>query len=559
MQIDLVLLNSDRSDSTWPLGKVWDAPSSPKGLGGVLQDALDGSAATAFIFWDPKLGVPDSRVVADIVSGSGDIWHAGLALGMEGKPRLIDMVSPTWMHNCDPDSGIEATSWRISLRACVIRTEVFRQLGGIRLEFRTIEAAALEMGHRFIRRGALPRHIPSLVPSGARGNAGVQENQTLPFVDELRFVLYRFGRKWAVWALARAALSGYIGPIKGALAAQAVLSSTIPPQPEPFQSEVGSGSSDGRIGNRVTVLIPTIDRYPYLRTVLAQLREQTVPPDEVIIVDQTPRGDRDLGIAGEYSDLPLQVVYLDEPGQCSSRNEGIRRSKGEFILFLDDDDEIPTDLVERHLGAIRQSGADASCGVADEAGAGELPPDFRFRRASDVFPTNNTLLRKVVLQRSGLFDLAYDRGQRADGDLGMRLYLAGCEAILEPHISVFHHRAPKGGLRTHKMRVVTFASSRSRLTHRSLPSVFDFYLTRRYFSKRQQHEAKWLSIVGTFSIRGSHYRRLFKAGTACFMLPNSLWLVWARDRLAQKMMVERAYPRIPFLVAKALDFGKTDR
>ncbi|MEJ7712205.1 MAG: hypothetical protein WKF84_20670 [Pyrinomonadaceae bacterium] len=58
-----------------------------------------------------------------------------------------------------------------------------------------------------------------------------------------------------------------------------------------------------------------------------------------------------------------------------------------------------------------------------------MPEAFTYLRASDT-PTNNTLIRKDVLSKSGLFDLAYDRGQRADGDLGMRIYLSGAVMIL---------------------------------------------------------------------------------------------------------------------------------
>src|SRR5690606_19496665 len=110
----------------------------------------------------------------------------------------------TWMHNRDPDPGIEATSWRLSLRACLIRTEVLRQLGGPHPAFRSLDVASLELGHRYLRRGAFVRHVPDLAP-----DVGSLVSPELSAEDELRFALYRFGPKWVRWALMRALVTGY--------------------------------------------------------------------------------------------------------------------------------------------------------------------------------------------------------------------------------------------------------------------------------------------------------------------------------------------------------------
>ena len=67
--------------------------------------------------------------------------------------------------------------------------------------------------------------------------------------------------------------------------------------------------------------------------------------------------------------------------------------------------------------------------------------------------------------------------------------------MLEPAISVLHHHAPRGGLRAHGARVVTYASSRRRITHRHLPEVTEVYRSLRYFSPVQVHEALVQSAV----------------------------------------------------------------
>ena len=153
-------------------------------------------------------------------------------------------------------------------------------------------------------------------------------------------------------------------------------------------------------------------------------------------------------------------------------------------------------MIEKHLAALERFRNDVSCGVADEDGAGPLPAAFRLTRASDVFPTNNSMIRMSALEGSGLFDLAYDRGARADADLGMRLYLAGNLMVLNSDIHVLHRHAPSGGLRTHGARVITYASSRSRLSHRHLLTATEIYKARRYFSPRQVEEMYWHAALG---------------------------------------------------------------
>ncbi|MFQ5568395.1 MAG: glycosyltransferase family 2 protein [Rhodothermales bacterium] len=505
------------------------------------------SEVAAWLFWDSRFGIPDIKRIQKALVLPGHLWHAGLRLRMQGKPGIIDFVHPTWMLNRDPDPDIEATSWRLSLRACLIRTEVLRQMGGPRPAFRSLDGAALEMGHRYISRGVFMRHVPWLVP-----DALPDIEPLAPLVDELRFALYRFGRFWSRWALGRALFSGY-APRRALIKAwRQVSGSSLPGHPPPFQD---SKEADGLEGRHawVSVLIPTLERYSYLRTLLHQLRAQTIPPYEIIVVDQTPFAQRDTTLAKEFPDLPLRVYYQDQPGQCSSRNAGLQQAEGDYILFIDDDDEVSPSLIERHLNALHRFRAGVSCGVADEVGAGPLPDAFRLVRASDVFPTNNTLICKHVLERSGLFDLAYEHGQRADGDLGMRIYLGGVLMVLNPEISVVHHHAPRGGLRAHKARVITYASSRSRLQSRHLPSVTEIYLSRRYFSRRQVREMLWLRVFGTFSVRGGFSKKMLKCFVGLITLPHTLWKIRQHYKYGSMMLED--YPQIPNLNSEEAVIG----
>jgi len=154
--VDLVWLGPAENVPPWPSGSVSAAGPSPAGVAAALDPLLAGASSSAWIlFWGPSAGsVPDADMLDRVLGQPGDVFHAGLALGMGGLPRLIDFVAPMWMLNGDPDVAIEATSWRLSLAACLVRTDALRQLGGVRTDFRTMAGAGLELGHRLVTRGA---------------------------------------------------------------------------------------------------------------------------------------------------------------------------------------------------------------------------------------------------------------------------------------------------------------------------------------------------------------------------------------------------------------------
>jgi hypothetical protein len=533
--IDLLLVGPMSSaEIPWPHGKTLRSDSSVTRFCAALE-TLRQTTADAVLLWDPRLGTPNVAQLESLLRGRGDVWHAGLLLGMAGQPGLLDFVAPNWMFNCDAPADREVTSWRVSAAACLIRSDVLKQIGSPSPDFDRIAGALLEWAHRAISRGVLMRHVPALLPS-------VLADLEVPTLDdEVRLVAYRYGRFWARWSVGRASVTGYASPPALWRALQRVPRRRPYDEPAPYQTARTLGAPDLE-HSKVTVLIPTVDRYSYLTVVLENLREQTVRPHEIIVIDQTAKDKRDLGLATVFSDLPIRWMYQDEPGQCVSRNAGLAVSTGEFVLFIDDDDEVPPQMIEDHLRSLARFDADVSSGVAQEVDAAPLAVERQFVRASDVFPTNNSLIRRDVLYRSGLFDLAFNRAPRADGELGMRIYLSGAFMVLDQRNSVLHHHAPEGGLRTHKARVITYRASREKLTKRHLPHISEIYLVSRHFTPRQQREMIWLRTFGTLSSHGGPLQRLAKAVVGGVMLPDTIKQTLERRRTAAEWLTR--FPQI---------------
>jgi glycosyltransferase involved in cell wall biosynthesis len=543
--VTLVMLQPEKTPIHWTIGEKKVSKPDVRSLTDVIKDLLLNTNTDAVLFWDNLSYLPSNDLIEYLLESSNDVWHAGLRMGLSGKPEMLNYVNPTWMLNRDPDPNKTATSWRLSLRACLFRTEVLRQIGTLEPGFETLEGAGLELGYRCIRAGVFIRYIPELLPVDF-----AQEKVIIPLADQLRFIQLGFGGKWAKWTKFRTVLANpraYFSTAHVQKIAQGA--DTAGREVKPYQRSLPTQGITP--SGKVSVLIPTIRRYPYLRTLLGQLRNQTVPPYEIIVVDQTPQSERDAELPKDFSDLPVRWHYLDKAGQCSSRNMGLRYAQGDYVLFVDDDDEVSSDLIEKHLRNLNVYKCSISSGAALEPDQKELPADFRFLRLSNVFPTNNTMIRKDVLRKSGLFDLAYDHGQRADHDLGMRLYLAGELMVLNPSICLLHHHAPMGGLREHKARVHTYAKSRTSVWHFNLLTVSDLYLAKRYFTSLQVRESRIINLLGTFSIHGSKLRKILKALVALVLLPKNIYEIRKRNRIADQWL--KVYPQIPQVQEGAVD------
>ncbi|HSY02371.1 MAG TPA: glycosyltransferase [Acidobacteriaceae bacterium] len=107
----------------------------------------------------------------------------------------------------------------------------------------------------------------------------------------------------------------------------------------------------------VSAVIPTRGRPELLLCAIRSAFHQTWRPMEVIVVIDGPDADTEARLA-QISDARLRVVILPEiSGGCIARNAGVRAACGDWIAFLDDDDEWLPEKIERQMSAIAESDA----------------------------------------------------------------------------------------------------------------------------------------------------------------------------------------------------------
>jgi len=103
----------------------------------------------------------------------------------------------------------------------------------------------------------------------------------------------------------------------------------------------------------ISIIVPIYNAEQYLNACVESLLNQTVKDIEVILIDDSST-DSSLAIAQAFAAQDSRVKVLQEfhAGQSVARNMGMAHARGEYIAFVDADDQLELDWCERHLAVI---------------------------------------------------------------------------------------------------------------------------------------------------------------------------------------------------------------
>jgi glycosyltransferase involved in cell wall biosynthesis len=103
-------------------------------------------------------------------------------------------------------------------------------------------------------------------------------------------------------------------------------------------------------GPAVSVVIPTRDRAPLLARALGSVFAQTRPPEEVVVVDDGSRDGTAEMLRARFPEV--RAIEQQPLGVSAARNRGVAACTGEWIAFLDSDDEWRPEKLARQLAAL---------------------------------------------------------------------------------------------------------------------------------------------------------------------------------------------------------------
>ncbi len=185
-----------------------------------------------------------------------------------------------------------------------------------------------------------------------------------------------------------------------------------------------------KIPLRVSVVIPTYNRAGYLSAAIDSALSQSVPPHEIIVVDDGSEDDTPQ-VCARYGDL-VTYIHQENAGPSSARNNGIEQATGELVAFLDSDDLWLPGKLERQVPLFEADESLGLCATAhyrcDESGkvvglhsicptkpAGIL----REIIARNLFCTPSVMVRRECFRHAGMFDVGLKFGE--DWDMWLRV------------------------------------------------------------------------------------------------------------------------------------------
>ncbi|MEO8667203.1 MAG: glycosyltransferase family A protein [Bauldia sp.] len=197
--------------------------------------------------------------------------------------------------------------------------------------------------------------------------------------------------------------------------------------------------------SRISVIVPVYNGAAFLREALLSVLNQTVAPDEIIVVDD---GSTDSSAEVVAAFAPL-VRYMAKAngGPASARNAGIAAAEHEFLAFIDQDDLWHRAKLERQLACFAEDPRLDLCYAHvdlfwDAALAAEEQAyrDHRRARAVPGYSTPTLLARRSAFERVGPLDVTLRFGDATDWT--MRALEAGLRTMLLPDVLLYHRMHP---------------------------------------------------------------------------------------------------------------------
>lgn len=204
--------------------------------------------------------------------------------------------------------------------------------------------------------------------------------------------------------------------------------------------------------SKVSVIIPTHNRAELIGSAIRSVLNQTYQDFEIIVVDDASK-DNTEEVISSFNDKRIKYIHHQtNKGEAGARNTGVTNSKGQFIGFLDDDDEWLPSKLQKQVELLERSpliiGGVYTTFVminrADKRVVAQITARKRGAIFNDMLIKNRVgtpstvLLRRECFDKVGLFDEGISFGP--DYDMWLRISREfDFEYINEPLVKYYVH------------------------------------------------------------------------------------------------------------------------
>jgi glycosyltransferase involved in cell wall biosynthesis len=203
-------------------------------------------------------------------------------------------------------------------------------------------------------------------------------------------------------------------------------------------SRTGAAGTPAPSSPLATIVIAVYNGEQTVARAIESALEQTYEPLEVVVVDD---GSTDASgeIARSFADV--RYVHQENAGPSAARNRGIEEARGEYVAFLDADDEALPERMSLQVGFLLTH-PEVACTLArQEVVDGGPPPEWVGRDAvfGDLagIPLMTLVARRQTLVDAGGFDTTLRIAE--DRDLLVRLRERGARIEVVPEVVLRRH------------------------------------------------------------------------------------------------------------------------
>ena len=190
----------------------------------------------------------------------------------------------------------------------------------------------------------------------------------------------------------------------------------------------------------VSVIIPAYNAEMYIRECLDSLVNQTTQPDEVIVVDDGSTDDT-ATIVTEYAETHpfIKYIYQENQGQGKARNMALELAESTHVMFLDSDDYIHNQTIERCASWVAKEDPDLvhfEHRKLFESGAISYPKENRFFDGISVALDETC---EMILNNSTYYTCnnMYRRGFLIDNDIRYGIGVSVQDYVFLAKVGIF--------------------------------------------------------------------------------------------------------------------------
>ncbi len=197
----------------------------------------------------------------------------------------------------------------------------------------------------------------------------------------------------------------------------------------------------------VSLVISVWNRKDDLRENLATIRQQTVPADQVIVVDNNSSDGTPEMVIAEFPEVQLIRMPHSDYGACETFNVGFSSAKGDFVGILDDDVILPVTFVEHMVNKFAEE-PESTAILSPKVVEPEMPEWYltsetiNRERYLSTFRGCGSMARADAIRKANWYDIRFFIFGN-ERDLTTRLLNLGFRVKMFPTVEVFH-KAPFG-------------------------------------------------------------------------------------------------------------------